>query len=750
MVLDQKGQGSTFWVIIAAVIALVVLVVVLFIVGFGLLMEEGGLTGAVVGVQYEGEDDLVNWNKSFDGNGGFDEVRGSCVDSNDNVYFVGEATNIYNSSSDKDFWIKKFYSNGTEDIDNWNLSFDGNDGNDVPYGGCTIDGEDNVYFGGQATNLVGAATNGDLWIKKFNSSGYEYNFTEGWNKSFDGNGDADIVYSVLVEGNDVYVAGTGTDIVGGSSGADWWIKKFNSSGYEYNFTEGWNKTIDAADSHDYAMTLTIDSNSNVYVAGYGTNLVGAATNGDLWIKKFNSSGTENESWNKSFDARGGLDWVAKLGVDSNDNVYAVGFGLNLVGVASSRDWWLKKFWSNGTEDVTNWNKSYDDKPNDWDEAHAITIDSQDNIYVSGYVGSTSGVYDWYIKKFNSSGAEDGTNWNKTIDAAGNWDEAKTMSIDSNDALYVGGYGKNFVTGSSDRDWWIKKFDLDWTAPTVSIVNANVSNLSSGAVVFNVTVTEEDVINAVIFQFTNGTAFNLTASNSSATEWNVSLEMANVDEGTQTVTVWTNDTSNNVNLSESITIRVDRTAPTVTVTCDPVTVGPGEETTCTCSATDGVSGVASRSHTSEVYLPYNAGTYDSFTCTAVDYSGNSGTGTGSYVVTDNSGTSNGGSSGGGGSSIASTTTEDVAEEVVEETVVDEVVEEEISGSGVETAEEAVDVVGKASGEEEKTALFGQAIGLARSVGGKVSSVGLWLIPIFAALIIIGVLVYLKWGDIKKWF
>lgn len=93
------------------------------------------------------------------------------------------------------------------------------------------------------------------------------------------------------------------------------------------------------------------------------------------------------------------------------------------------------------------------------------------------------------------------------------------------------------------------FTVDRTAPTVNITGPSAGATLSGTQVFNATVRDNaTLVNAVIFQFTNGTnpAFNRTASNTSG-YWNVSLDTASLAEGSQTVTVFANDTVNNVNV-----------------------------------------------------------------------------------------------------------------------------------------------------------------------------------------------------------
>ncbi|MBU0616077.1 MAG: hypothetical protein KJ601_08370, partial [Nanoarchaeota archaeon] len=108
--------------------------------------------------------------------------------------------------------------------------------------------------------------------------------------------------------------------------------------------------------------------------------------------------------------------------------------------------------------------------------------------------------------------------------------------------------------------------VDTSNPFVTIVNpVDGINHSSGDQAFNATVTNGALqIDTVLFEFSNGTMpFNRTAANISG-NWNLNLDLSSLIEDTHTVRVYANDTLNNMNSTETITIHVDRTAPVVNV------------------------------------------------------------------------------------------------------------------------------------------------------------------------------------------
>ena len=117
--------------------------------------------------------------------------------------------------------------------------------------------------------------------------------------------------------------------------------------------------------------------------------------------------------------------------------------------------------------------------------------------------------------------------------------------------------------------------VDNTPPYVNIINpTNGSNLSGVTYNFNATirnVSSDDIafpgetrIDTVLFQFSNGTSpFNRSATNRSGT-WNIALNLSTVlVEGTQLMTVFANDTVNNMNSTQTVNFIVDRTPPNVT-------------------------------------------------------------------------------------------------------------------------------------------------------------------------------------------
>jgi hypothetical protein len=119
----------------------------------------------------------------------------------------------------------------------------------------------------------------------------------------------------------------------------------------------------------------------------------------------------------------------------------------------------------GFED-TSWEKFFDgDSPNRYDVANDAAFDSNGNLYIVGAESNTSNIQYWKLRKFNSSGIEDDTNWDFTFNGSGGHSQPYGVAVDSNNNVYVVGSGYRLMSTVSKSDWWLKKFQSDGTEIT---------------------------------------------------------------------------------------------------------------------------------------------------------------------------------------------------------------------------------------------------------------------------------------------
>lgn len=244
------------------------------------------------------------------------------VDGSGNVYIAGYGDSLVGATG-IDWLIKVFKSDGTEITDWHNKTFDGGSGNaDQAHAVVFNKLYNRIYFAG----YVNDGSNEDWWIKAFEPWAAELDSTNGWDKRIDsGAGKDDRVYGITYDN-------IGSVFAVGEAGDDWWIMRFAPDG---RFASRWNQRFDGGGA-DAAYSVAVSRSGYVYVAGTAA--------GGWWIKKFQTDGTEiTTGWDKKIPAGGGGAARGVLVDQTGYNIYVVGYGTNLVSAGSGKDWWIKKF-----------------------------------------------------------------------------------------------------------------------------------------------------------------------------------------------------------------------------------------------------------------------------------------------------------------------------------------------------------------------------------------------------------------------
>ncbi len=408
---------------------------------------------------------------------------GSAIDSNNNLLVVGGGSSLVNSTSWNDWHIEKYNSNAVLQwdanyTDGWTTTNTAEQANVV-----VVDGTGNAYVGGAAYYLNGerpfdnfgflsGGSDLDWLILKYSSAGV-LNTT--WNASYDGSFNAtDIIHDLAIDSaGNIIAVGEGTGLVnqtlGGygfskGSGTDWLIRKYAPSG-----TLLWSANYSALSqlATDVAYSVQVDNSNNIYVTGSWSNSTGL----NRHIKKFNSNGVENASWNKTISAPSGYSALSFGALLNGSNFITVGYGNNLNGTTGD-DWWIESYVTNDASgaEYEAWNKNftgnlsgYGSLSVPYDYIYASTADSSGNLYFGGTgqglvdTQATAGV-DWWIKKFTSSGTEDKANWDIAIDGGRNSSSEvlRGLDTDSSNNLYAVGSWVNSTDGA--QRWHIQRFN----------------------------------------------------------------------------------------------------------------------------------------------------------------------------------------------------------------------------------------------------------------------------------------------------
>ena len=337
--------------------------------------------------------------------------------------------------------------------------------NDWSYSNA-VDSDKNVYLVG----LARTGTWGRAWgcLHKFDKDG---NFQ--WGRTI---GDASAAHntwftSVAVSSDRIAVVGQTLNNPNAANTGNY--QDMIVAMYDMNGTLIWQKIYGKVTEwpgqnwshHDMSNNVLIDSSNNVYICGNQQNQCGSgigACNANALILKFNSSGTLQwqNKWNAAGEQgnlntgggsdRGRTELFRDMAFDSNGDIIVVGQQEDTWD-QNDEDYLVMKYNpSNGAvlmEKKVSWGNN--------EFCNSVTIDSNDNIYCVGGCGTgATNSNKPTISKFNSSMVHQ---WTKQITSLGH-KSFTSVRCDSSDNVYAFFYHENLLTGSSDDDLGIIKFD----------------------------------------------------------------------------------------------------------------------------------------------------------------------------------------------------------------------------------------------------------------------------------------------------
>jgi hypothetical protein len=244
-----------------------------------------------------------------------------------------------------------------------------------------------------------------LWTNRYNGPGSGYD--QGTAIALDTNGDVFVTgYSVGTNVNAWFDYAT---IAYSASGIPLWTNRYNGPG------NGWDK----------ATAISV-ANGRVFVTGYATN---SATGNNYATIAYSTGG--GALWTNFFNgSANGQDYATALGTDSSGDVFVTGYSAS---GASGDDYATVKYSSAG---ATLWTRRYNDALSQADNALALAVDRNGNVFVTGKSGGLD--FDYATVAYSSGGVALWTNYYNG--PAGSRDEAYAIAIDSQ--------GHVFVTGAS--------------------------------------------------------------------------------------------------------------------------------------------------------------------------------------------------------------------------------------------------------------------------------------------------------------
>ncbi len=300
-----------------------------------------------------------------------------------------------------------------------------------------IDNSGNVYVTGGS---FGNGTERDFLTIKYNSNGDTL-----WTKRFNGPGFEidESVFIVLDNEANVYITGysdTGDNL-------DYHTIKYNSAGIQ-QWASFYNGPAGPFGSEDRPHFLSVDDSGNVYVTGESSaGLIGIGL--DMYATvKYNKFG--DSVWTARYKGPGveGLSQAYALDVDDHGNVFVTGRSDPFSAFGNNFDMLTIKY---NAEGDSQWVHRYNGPGNSSDVANDIEVDSDGNIIVTG-LSVRNNASEYFTIKFNQAGD---TLWTARYNGPGGLNSASSLSIDKDNNIYVTGLSRG---NGTERDYATLKYN----------------------------------------------------------------------------------------------------------------------------------------------------------------------------------------------------------------------------------------------------------------------------------------------------
>lgn len=319
-----------------------------------------------------------------------------------------------------------------------------------------------------------------------------------------------------IYGTGTYDFGNGKTATGTYIGGNIVLVKYDAAG-----TAQWAKTVTAGALSSQFYSVTVDSNNNIFAAGYiqgtgaynfggGITATGTYAFSNIVLVKYDSSGTAQ--WAKTVTAGSDTSVYFSVAADSNGNIYAAGYiGLNgtydfnnsktATSPYSGASIVLVKYDSTGT---AQWAKTISSGSAS-SIYQSVAVDSSGNVYAAGFIYGTgtfnfgngitaAGTYtdmNIILVKYNSSGTPQ---WANTVTQGSNKSLFRSIYTDNNGSIYAAGiiagtgtyiFGNNVSAAGAfngDSNILLLKYDSSGTAQWAKTVSSgtNVSYFNSVA------------------------------------------------------------------------------------------------------------------------------------------------------------------------------------------------------------------------------------------------------------------------------
>jgi uncharacterized delta-60 repeat protein len=347
------------------------------------------------------------WTNRYNGPANYhDGTLAMALDSSGNVFVAGYS---YGSSGSSDYATIAYSSAG---VPLWTNRYDGRANYADGATGIAVDSAGNVFVTGYSGNN---SFDYDYTTIAYSSAGVAL-----WTNRYDGPANAydkAVAIAVDTRGN-VFVTGYS---YGSSGHSDYATIAYSSAGVAL-----WTNRYSGSNTNEYATDIAIDSNGNVFVTGHS---YGGSGNYDYATIAYSRTGVP--LWTNRYNGPANThDYASDAAVDTSGNVFVTGNS----GRPTASDYATIAYSSAG---VPFWTNRYNGPANSWDEAYSVAVDSSGNVFVTGSSRGSSNNYDYATIAYSRAGVP---LWTNRHNGPGNWEEAYAVTVDSD--------GNVFVTGRS--------------------------------------------------------------------------------------------------------------------------------------------------------------------------------------------------------------------------------------------------------------------------------------------------------------
>ena len=302
------------------------------------------------------------------------------------------------------------------------------DGFNGPVRALLLDSNGKLYVGGEFTTYKGEAANRIIRLNSDGTKDIGFDNSTGFDS---------IVYSLVLDSNGkLYVAGLFSTYKGNTENR---IIRLNPDGTKdtaFDNSTGF--------SGGTVWSLQLDSNGKLYVGGAFTSYKGTTAN---YIIRLNDDGTKDTGFDNS---TGFNSTVRALLLDSNGKLYVGGDFTTYKGTTAN---YIIRLNDDGTKDT-----GFDNSTGFNNPVYSVKLDSNGKLYVGGSFTTYKGNTENRIIRLNDDGTKDMGFDNST----GFNNVARSLVLDSNGKLYVGG---DFTTYKGTTENYIIRLNTDGTKDT---------------------------------------------------------------------------------------------------------------------------------------------------------------------------------------------------------------------------------------------------------------------------------------------